>query len=137
MSDYRKLFEAMMQQGQEMAKAWNPALEAMAGQPVDKLWPTMSKDWMDMAFGRTFNPEGLDAKTRLLLTLAALTVLGGHAEPQIRLTVRHAVAAGATPQEIAEAIHQMAMFGGWPAMQKVSGIAREVLAEIDAEEGET
>ena len=33
-----------------------------------------------MWFGRTFNREGLDAKTRLLVTLAALTVLGAQAE---------------------------------------------------------
>ena len=46
--------------------------------------------------GKTFNPDGLDAKTRLLLTLAGLTMQGAQAEPQIRLTVRHALEAGAT-----------------------------------------
>ena len=29
-----------------------------------------------MFFGKRLNPDGLDAKTRLLLTLTALTVLG-------------------------------------------------------------
>jgi 4-carboxymuconolactone decarboxylase len=72
----------------------------------------------------TFNREGLDAKTRLLVTLAALTALGAQAEPQIRLTVRHAREAGATEREIAEVIWQMSMFGGLPAMQKALEIAQ-------------
>ncbi len=54
--------------------------------------------------GKGINPDGLDAKTRLLLTLQGLTIQGAQAEPQIRLTVRHAVEAGATTQEIAETI---------------------------------
>ena len=40
------------------------------------MFPTMPKDMMEMWFGKTFNRDGLDAKTRLLVTLAALTVLG-------------------------------------------------------------
>ena len=40
----------------------------------------MPKDMMEMFFGNTINKDGLDAKTRLLLTLAALTVLGAQAE---------------------------------------------------------
>lgn len=60
----------------------------------------------------------LDAKTRLLVTLAALTVQGTKAEPQLRLTIRHTLEAGATKHEIAEVILQMSMFGGVPAMSK-------------------
>jgi 4-carboxymuconolactone decarboxylase len=90
--------------------------------------PTMSKDFMEMAFGRTYNREGLDAKTRLLVTIAALTVLGAQAEPQLRLTIRHALEAGATQREIAEVIYQMSMFGGLPAMQKALEIAQGVFA---------
>ena len=54
--------------------------------------------------GKPSNPEGLDAKTRLLVTLAGLTALGAQAEPQIRLTVRNAREAGATRQEIIESM---------------------------------
>ena len=61
--------------------------------------------------------------------LAALTVLGAQAEPQIRLTVRHLLEAGATEREIAEVIWQMSMFGGLPAMQKALEIAQSAIAE--------
>ena len=87
----------------------------------------MPKDVLETFMGATFNPEGLDAKTRLLLTLAALTILGAQAEAQIRLTVRHALEAGATQQEVAETIALMGVFGGVPAMTKAMELAREVM----------
>jgi 4-carboxymuconolactone decarboxylase len=49
------------------------------------------------------------------------------AEQQIKLTVRHAVEAGATKQEIAETIAQAAIFGGVPAMTKAMELATAVL----------
>ncbi len=126
---YAKMIQQMMEQGQEMLRAFNPALENLPAGGFDKLFPTMSKDMMEMWFGKTFNREGLDAKTRLFLTLAALTVLGAQAEPQIKATVRHALEAGATEREIAEVIWQMSMFGGLPAMQKALEMAQAVFAE--------
>ena len=126
---YTKMIQQMMESGQEMLRAFNPALENVQVAGFDKLFPTMSKDMMEMWFGRTFNREGLDAKTRLFLTLAALTVLGAQAEPQIKATVRHALEAGATEREIAEVIWQMSMFGGLPAMQKALEMAQAVFAE--------
>ena len=126
---YAKMIQQMMEQGQEMLRAFNPALENLPAGGFDKLFPTMSKDMMEMWFGKTFNREGLDAKTRLFLTLAALTVLGAQAEPQVKATVRHALEAGATEREIAEVIWQMSMFGGLPAMQKALEMAQAVFAE--------
>jgi len=126
---YARLFQQMIEQGQDMARAFKPAMENMPVSGFEKLFPTMSKDMLEMWFGKTFNHEGLDAKTRLLVTIAALTVLGAQAEPQIRLTVRNALSAGATKREIAEVIWQMSMFGGLPAMQKSLEIAQAVFAE--------
>lgn len=131
--DLAKLFKAMMDQGQEMVRAFNPALEAMPVKGLETLFPTMTKDMMEMWFGRTFNRDGLDAKTRLLVTIAALTVLGAQAEPQFKLSVRHALEAGATQREIAEVIWQMSMFGGLPAMQKALDLAQAVFAETTEE----
>jgi 4-carboxymuconolactone decarboxylase len=120
-------FDAMMKMSQDWLKQINPALESFTPKGFEALWPTMPKDMMEMFMGKGLNPEGLDAKTRLLLTLMGLTVLGAQAEAQIRLTVRHAVEAGATPQEVAETIAQAGMFGGVPAMTKAMQLATEVL----------
>ena len=131
--EFQKLFKTMMEQGQEMARAFNPALESFNPAAMEKLFPTMSKDMMEMWFGKTFNREGLDARTRLLVTIAALTVLGAQADAQLRLTIRHALEAGATQREIAEVIFQMSMFGGVPAMTRALEIARSVFDEKTGE----
>ena len=124
-------FAALMAQTQEMATDWvkqvNPAMAQFSPQGFEKLWPTMPAEMMEAFMGKQFNPEGLDAKTRLLLTLQGLTIQGAVAEPQIRLTVRHALEAGATKQEIAETIAQAAMFGGVPAMTKAMELARQAI----------
>ncbi|MGO4907100.1 carboxymuconolactone decarboxylase family protein [Pseudorhodobacter sp. W20_MBD10_FR17] len=127
--DLTKMFAAMMAQGQDMAKAFAPAMQGMDVKGFEKLFPAMSPDMLELWFGKTFNPEGLDARTRLLVTIAALTVLGAQAEPQLRLTVRQAMTAGATKRHIAEVIWQMSMFGGLPAMHKALEIAQSVFAE--------
>lgn len=123
---FAQMMKQMMDQGRDMARSFAPSFETGAMGGFEKFWPTMSKDMMEMWFGRTFNREGLDAKTRLLVTVAALTVLGAQAEPQLKLTIRHALEAGATKREIAEVIWQMSMFGGLPAMQKALEIAQSV-----------
>ena len=134
MSDpFTKLFAQMLAQSQEMARAWNPALEHFDMRALEKMVPIMPADMLEMWFGKTFNREGLDAKTRLLLTIGAITVQGALAEPQLRLTIRQALSAGATKREIAETIYQMSMFGGLPAMQMALEIAQSVYAEEDEE----
>jgi 4-carboxymuconolactone decarboxylase len=127
MIDPKNPFAAFLEHSQTMAKALNPALEHFTPQGFEKLWPTMPAEWMEATIGKGANPEGLDAKTKLLLTLAGLTVHGAQAEAQIRLTVRHAKEAGATNQEIAETIGMMAVFGGLPAMNKAMELATSVL----------
>ncbi|WBU53675.1 carboxymuconolactone decarboxylase family protein [Paracoccus sp. SCSIO 75233] len=134
MSDaFNRLFQQMLQSGQEMAQAFNPAMEHVDTRAFEKLVPTMPADMLEMWFGKTFNREGLDAKTRLLLTIGAITVQGALAEPQLRMTIRQALAAGATKREIAETIYQMSMFAGLPAMQKALEIASSVYEEEDKE----
>jgi 4-carboxymuconolactone decarboxylase len=131
MTDPKNPFEMLMNQAQEMAKAMNPALETFSPKGFEKLWPTMPKEFMEMSFGKGASKDGLDAKTRLLLTLAGLTMLGAQSDTQIRLTVRHALEAGATREEIAETIAQMSMFAGIPSMTRAMDFAREVMDESE------
>ena len=127
--DFTKMFAAMMAQGQEMAKAFTPSFEGVDVKAFEKLFPAMPKELLEAWFGKTFNPEGLDARTRFLVAVAAQTVLGPVGEPQLKPTIRNALAAGATKREVAEVIWQMSMFGGVPAMQKALEIAQSVFAE--------
>ncbi|MBS9716696.1 carboxymuconolactone decarboxylase family protein [Pseudohalocynthiibacter aestuariivivens] len=131
MSDAKNPFEEMMARAQEMAKSMNPAMESFTPKGFEALWPTMPKDLMELAFGNAVNKDGLDAKTRLLITIAALTMQGAQADTQVRLTVRHALEAGAKKQEIVETIGQMSMFAGIPAMTRALQLAQEVMGEIE------
>src|SRR6056297_1606472 len=137
MTDASNPFAAMMAQAQEMAKAMNPALETFSPKGMEQLWPTMPKDIMEMSFGKGLNQDGLDAKTRMLLTLAGLTMLGAQSDTQIRMTVRHALEAGATTDEIAETIAQMAMFAGVPSMTRAMEFAKEVMDETEEKDKDT
>ncbi len=129
--DFTKMFAAMMEQGQKMAQAFVPGMENVDVKAFEKLFPAMPKELLEMWFGKTFNPEGLDARTRFLVTIAAQTVLGPLGEAQLRMTIKNGLAAGATKREIAEVIWQMSMFGGVPAMQKALEIAQAVFAETE------
>ena len=127
-------FELMMKQAQDMAKAMNPAMENFSPKGFEALWPTMPKEVMEMMFGNTVNKDGLDAKTRLLLTLAGLTCQGAQADSAVRQTVRHALEAGAKKQEIVETIGQMSVFAGIPAMTRALDLAQEVLGDNEDED---
>ncbi len=127
-------FELMMKQAQDMARAMNPAMENFSPKGFENLWPTMPKEVMEMMFGNTVNKDGLDAKTRLLLTLAGLTCQGAQADSAVRQTVRHALEAGAKKQEIVETIGQMSVFAGIPAMTRALDLAQEVLGDNEDED---
>ncbi|KIN64701.1 Carboxymuconolactone decarboxylase [Sulfitobacter noctilucicola] len=128
MNDPINPFEAMMKQAQEMTKAF-PAADAFSPKVFEAMMGTMPKDVMEMFFGNGINTDGLDARTRLLLTLAGLTMQGAQNDTVIRQTVRHALEAGASEQHIKEAIAQMSVFAGLPAMTRAMDFAAQVFDE--------
>ena len=118
-----------MKASQDWAKGISPEFaEVMSKsmQGFEDVMPTMPKDMMEQFMGKGINPDGLDVKTRLLLTLQGLVIQGAIAEPQIKLTVRHAIEAGATQIEITETIALASMFGGGAGMPKALELAGEV-----------
>jgi len=129
--DFAKMFAAMMAQGQDMARAFASAMKGADVKGFEALFPSMPPEMLELWFGKTVNPEGLDARTRLLVTMAALTVLGAQNAAQLRLTLQQALTAGATKREVTEVIWQMSMFGGLPAMQKALEIAQSVFADVE------
>ena len=133
MSDPTNPFEAMMRQAQEMAKSF-PAMDAFSPKVFEAMMGTMPKDMMEMVFGNAVNEGGLDARTRLLLTLAGLTMQGAQNDVAVRQTVRHALEAGATKKHITETIGQMSVFAGVPAMSRAMELAGQVWDEKEGKE---
>ncbi|MEO9822631.1 MAG: carboxymuconolactone decarboxylase family protein [Paracoccaceae bacterium] len=128
MTDPKNPFAAMMEQVQEMAKSF-PQMNAFDPKAMEAMWPTMPKDAMEAMFGNAFNENGLDAKTRLLITLAGLTMQGAQNPSAMRQTVKHAREAGAHDQQILETLGMMSLFAGVPAMTRAMEIARDVMGD--------
>jgi len=76
--------------------------------------------------GEVYAREGLDLKTRLLVTVGALAAMGGQTRPQLKVNVASALRAGASAREICEAIFQMHLYGGMPAAINALNAAIEV-----------
>lgn len=127
-------FDAWMKASQDWAQGVSPEFAdvmAKSMKGVAEMMPTMPADLMEAVMGKGANPDALDAKTKLLLTLQGLTIQGAVVEPQIELTVRHALEAGASSQEITETIALAGLFGGAPAMTKAMELAQKVMNKDD------
>lgn len=77
------------------------------------------------AWGDVWQREGLDRKTRSLITVAMLTALGKQHE--LRGHVRGALNNGATPAEIQEVLLHAAVYCGIPASVEAFRTAAEVV----------
>lgn len=80
----------------------------------------------DYAFGAVVGREGLDLKTREMLTVASLISLG-NAMPQLQLHMRAALNVGVTPKELLEVVIQMAVYAGIPACMNGLTAYREAI----------
>lgn len=77
----------------------------------------------EWVFGHVYTRPGLDLKTRSMLTVAALTVLGK--DDYLRRHIQGALHVGVTPEELKEILMQMAFYGGIPCALKGLRIAHE------------
>ena len=80
----------------------------------------------ELVYGRVYTRPGLDLKTRSMLTVAALTVLGR--DEELRRHLQGALHVGISPEEIKEILMQMAFYGGIPFALRALRIAHEEIA---------
>lgn len=120
-----------LERGRDIVQTLNPGLEQVLAGRYDDLVEGFGESLVEWAYGRHYARPGLDLKTRQLCTVAALTVLGGQTGPQLKVNIAHTLAAGASREEIVEAIWQMAVYGGLPAAINGLNAARETFAELD------
>ncbi len=104
-----------LKKGRALVANMNPGLETALAERYDAAVPDMAETLVEWAYGRHYAREGVDLKTRQLCTIAALTALGGHTTPQLKVNIDHTLAAGASEREILEIIWQMSVYGGMPA----------------------
>ena len=98
--------------------------------PYD-LWRAFDKDLAkDLSLfitGQMYAREKIPHKTRQLITVAALTVLGRLEE--LSLHIQAAMNVGCTPREIAEVIFQTSIYGGMPATNQALKTLKTVLTQ--------
>ena len=83
----------------------------------------------ETAWGAIWSRPGLDRKTRHLLTIAMLAVLGH--EQELAMHIRATRNTGVTSDEVKEALLQVAVYAGVPAANNAFKIARTVYAEME------
>ncbi|HVQ01446.1 MAG TPA: carboxymuconolactone decarboxylase family protein [Candidatus Thermoplasmatota archaeon] len=76
--------------------------------------PDLARFLVEFPFGDIYPRPGLDLKTREMLTVAALTVLG-YPQAELKEHIQGALNVGCTRDEILEIILQMAVYAGFPA----------------------
>ncbi|GHA52258.1 hypothetical protein GCM10008927_17040 [Amylibacter ulvae] len=118
------------ERGRALSEELNPGMEDALNERYGHLVPGMAEGVVDFAYGRQYARDGLDLKSRYIATIAALTALGGHTKPQLKVNIAGGRKAGLTQQEIGEVIWQMALYGGFPAAINGLNAALEV---FDAE----
>ncbi len=91
--------------------------------PKDYLAAELLRYTDEWVFGQIYTRPGLDLKTRSMLTVAALTVLGK--DDYLRRHIQGALHVGVSQQEIKEILMQMAFYGGIPCALKGLRIAHE------------
>jgi 4-carboxymuconolactone decarboxylase len=85
----------------------------------------------EMAWGSVWARPHLDRKIRHLLTIAMLAALGR--ENELAMHLRATPNTGVTPEEVKEALLQVAVYAGIPAANAAFATAKEVYAELDTD----
>jgi len=80
---------------------------------------------LDNVFGRLWTREGLDRRSRSLVTLGILIALRATEELKLHFSV--ALRNGLTEDEIAEVIYHASGYAGFPAASSALAIAKEAL----------
>lgn len=120
-----------LKRGLDYCAQYHPQLKRQLAAKYDAILPDMSDSLIEWAYGHHYSRPGLDARTRQLATIAALTALGGQTGPQLEVNISHSLAVGATRREILEVIWQMSVYGGMPAAINGLNAAMRVFEAID------
>jgi 4-carboxymuconolactone decarboxylase len=107
-------------------------IDGQAGQNViDNLAdiaPDLGTYIIEFAFGDIYRRGTLDLQQRELITISALSAMGG-CQPQLLVHVNGALNVGCRPKEIVETMIHIAVYAGFPAALNAIAVAKQVFAE--------
>jgi 4-carboxymuconolactone decarboxylase len=95
---------------------------------IDQEWSLLFQRYV---YGGCYDRNVLSQKVRELCAVSGLTV--GYAPHMLKGHIKAALRMGATKEEVAEAIIQMSVYGGFPnVIQALRGPYREAVEEAEA-----
>ena len=97
---------------------------------LDDISPELGRYTVEFLFGDIYNEKKLDARSRQIAIVAALTALG-NADIPLKIHINGALNVGCRRQEVVEIMNEMAVYAGFPAAVNGLGIAIEVFKERD------
>jgi len=113
----------------QMRTIFGPAIESgLKGLAATS--PDLARCLVEFPFADIYTRPGLDLKTREMLTVAGLTVLG-YPQAELKEHIQGAMHVGCTREEILEIILQMAVYAGFPAALEAVKTAATVFGEKD------
>lgn len=120
--------EALKQKTKKTAELLFHTLKGGTGfEEWKKFDKELAKELSMFFVGKLYSRDVISQKQRELCAVAALTVLNRTRELHAHIHAARNV--GATKQEIAEVIFQMATYGGMPVVVEALSTAKEVLKE--------
>jgi alkylhydroperoxidase/carboxymuconolactone decarboxylase family protein YurZ len=121
MDDYKRGFEQFRQMvGDEHIDGLIESFRSVC--------PDFEKEVVSVVGGRIWTRKGIDLKTRSLCSICVLAALGRN--NALKLNFEMALNNGASPEEIFEALFQVAVYAGFPAAWDALIKLEEVLGEI-------
>ena len=88
----------------------------------------------DILFGENWNNQGMDLKTRCIVTMVAL-MASGITDSSLTYHLENAKAHGVTRAEAAAILTHAAFYVGWPKAWAVFRLAKEVWKEEEGDAG--
>jgi 4-carboxymuconolactone decarboxylase len=135
LSDERRITVASpTDQSQRYQRGWQRLIEvdAEAGERVleslKDVAPDLGRYVVEFAYGEIYQRPVLDLRQRQLVTISALTTLGG-AEPQLEVHINAGLNVGLTAREVVEAILHCIPYTGFPRVLNAILVAKRVFEE--------
>lgn len=118
------------QKGLKHLREYNPENYQTLIKNLEDIAPDLARYVAEFAYGDIYTRPGLDAKSREIATVAALTAMG-NAPLQLQSHIKGALNSGCTREEVVEVILQMAVYAGFPAAINGMMCAKEVFSRLD------
>jgi 4-carboxymuconolactone decarboxylase len=126
------------EQSERFERGWQRLIEvdAEGGERVIEslrdVAPDLGRYVVEFAYGEIYQRPVLDLRQRQLVTISALTALGG-AEPQLEVHINAGLNVGLTAREVVEAILHCIPYTGFPRVLNAIFVAKRVFEERDVD----